>query len=87
MGWGRTLLLGDIGNRLDIGDVEQEVARIKRQMHSKDCLDMAQEEQLTLLTAELSEIKLYIKHLVWLLEDKQLVSREEVEKMVKDVEQ
>ena len=24
MGWGRTLLLGDVGNRLDIGDVESE---------------------------------------------------------------
>jgi len=34
MGWGRTLLLGDIGNRLDIDDVEREIADLRRQMAS-----------------------------------------------------
>lgn len=29
MGWLRTILLGDIGNRLDIEDSEQEIERLK----------------------------------------------------------
>lgn len=32
MGWGRALLLGDIGNRLEIGDLERDVAEMKRQL-------------------------------------------------------
>ena len=28
MGWGRTLLLGDIGNRLDIEDTERDIAHL-----------------------------------------------------------
>ena len=35
MGWGRTLFLGDIGNRLDIGDCENEVARLRRNLDSQ----------------------------------------------------
>lgn len=31
MGWMRTLLLGDIGNRLDIADTEVEIDRVKQQ--------------------------------------------------------
>ncbi len=30
MGWIRTILLGDIGNRLDIEDSEQEIERLKK---------------------------------------------------------
>jgi hypothetical protein len=29
MGWARTLLLGDIGNRLDIKDTQRDIARLK----------------------------------------------------------
>jgi hypothetical protein len=32
MGWGRTLLLGDIGNRLDIEDTERDIERLKREI-------------------------------------------------------
>ena len=29
MGWGRTLLLGDIGNRLDIEDCERSISALR----------------------------------------------------------
>ena len=31
MGWGRTFLLGNIGNRLDIEDTERDIAGLKRE--------------------------------------------------------
>ena len=82
MGWGRTLLLGDVGNRLDIADVEQEVKRLQRQAAFKNDLDMAQEEQIAYLTAELAETKLYLKAMMQLLTDKGIVSSEDIRDMV-----
>jgi hypothetical protein len=38
MGWGRTLLLGDIGNRLDIEDTEQDIAKPQ----TRDCWILSQ---------------------------------------------
>ena len=35
MGWGRTLLLGDIGNRLDIDDVERDLSNIRKEIETK----------------------------------------------------
>ena len=32
MGWGRTLLLGDIGNRLDIQDAELDIEFIRKRL-------------------------------------------------------
>ena len=34
MGWARTLLLGDIGNRVDIADAERDVADVRRRHRS-----------------------------------------------------
>ena len=34
MGWGRTLFLGDIGNRLDIEDTERDIHGLRRQLTS-----------------------------------------------------
>ena len=47
MGWGRTMLLGDIGNRLDIDDVERDVRNIRRDMETKFRADMSQDEAIT----------------------------------------
>ncbi len=47
MGWVRTLLLGDVGNRLDISDVEQDlelqllVAALMRHLTRKGIVDEA----------------------------------------------
>ena len=35
MGWLRTIFLGDIGNRLDLDDVEQSLARSRREQRDK----------------------------------------------------
>jgi hypothetical protein len=36
MGWMRTIFLGDIGNRLDIGDAEENISVLRRRIHMSD---------------------------------------------------
>lgn len=67
MGWGRTLLLGDIGNRLDIEDTEREIKALKRGMRQAYSKDMSQDEKMDLLIAENAELKLYLASLIRLL--------------------
>ena len=60
MGWGRTLLLGDIGNRLDIQDTEQDIAQLKQQMAGALGKDLSQDEIIRELIAENAQLKLYL---------------------------
>ena len=51
MGWGRTLLLGDIGNRLDIADTERDIASLRTRLRSKAQTDQTQDKRLGELVA------------------------------------
>ncbi|HYW79584.1 MAG TPA: hypothetical protein VE890_08405 [Thermoguttaceae bacterium] len=86
MGWGRTLLLGDIGNRLDIEDTEREISRLKRQIASGSHEDMTQNRKLDTLIAENAELKLYLAAVVRLLTTKGTISPEELKAMVDAVD-
>ena len=82
MGWGRTLLLGDIGNRLDIEDTERDIARLKREMDGVFRNDMSQDEKLEMLVRENAELKLYLAAVVRLLLSEGTISKAKLEKMV-----
>ena len=82
MGWGRTFFLGDIGNRLDIGDVEDEVARVRRDLQTFGRNDAAQDKHIDDLLRENAELKLYLAAIVRLLMAKQVISKDELEKIV-----
>ena len=59
MGWARTLLLGDIGNRLDIADTENDIASLRTSLHQQSWQDTTQDkriEQLELCVATLSRL-------------------------------
>ena len=86
MGWGRTFFLGDIGNRLDIADVETEVARIKRDLRMSGHTDTTQDKQIEVLLRENAELKLYLSAVVRLLMTKQIVSKEELESIVEHLD-
>ncbi len=86
MGWGRALLLGDIGNRLDIADTEREIADIKREIGSAFDKDMSQDEMIRRLVAENAELKLYFVSLIRLLTRKGSISREELQGVVASVD-
>lgn len=82
MGWGRTLLLGDIGNRLDIADTERDIAALKRGLSEKHSLDESQDQALQVLQRENQQLQLYLASLLRLLVSKNVVTPEELASFV-----
>ena len=82
MGWGRTLLLGDIGNRLDIADTEEEIHRIKREIGGGYRKDQSQDRKIEELQKENMELKLYLSSLIRILANKNTITHEELNVMV-----
>lgn len=82
MGWGRTFLLGDIGNRLDIADMERDITQLKQEIDSFVDKDMSQDQKIEALLKENAELKLYLASLIRLLTSKGIVSRDELKVMV-----
>jgi len=82
MGWGRTLLLGDIGNRLDIEDVEQDVARLKHELAHSQRKGNSHDLRYDALIRENGELKLYLAAVVRLLTAKGVITKTELETLV-----
>jgi hypothetical protein len=82
MGWGRTLLLGDIGNRLDIEDTERGISNLRREIAGSFRKDMSQDEKIQTLVEENAELKLYLASVVRLLASKGTISTDELRTMV-----
>ncbi|MBL7214378.1 MAG: hypothetical protein ISS71_01735 [Phycisphaerae bacterium] len=86
MGWGRTFLLGDIGNRLDIKDCEQDIRILKESL-----MEMYQEEhevdtELRAVQMENNQFKLYLAAIIRLLTSKGVISRDDIQKMVEIID-
>ena len=78
MGWARTLLLGDIGNRLDIGDAERDIAALRKSLRSKGRVDRAQDARLAEIEKENDQLKLCLAALMRLLVAKGIVLHAEL---------
>jgi len=87
MGWARTLLLGDIGNRLDIADNEERVSRLRSDLHSKRRKDASQDAAIDRLVSENDQLKLAVAGLVRLLVDKGVASEAEIESLVRQMDE
>jgi hypothetical protein len=86
MGWGRTLLLGDIGNRLDIADTERDIASLKQEIAGSFRKDMSQDEKISTLITENAQLKLGFASLVRLLIRKGSISQDELAAVVAAVD-
>ena len=86
MGWGRTLLLGDIGNRLDIADTENDIANMKKEIAGAFNKDMTQDRKIEALIEENAELKLYLASVVRLLTTKGTISPEELRATVNAID-
>jgi len=82
MGWGRTLLLGDIGNRLDIADTERDIESLRKRVRSKSRTDQDQDARLKVLERENDQLKVYLASLLRVLVSKGTLSRGELEAFV-----
>jgi hypothetical protein len=67
MGWGRTLLLGDIGNRLDIGDTERDISDLSARLAENTREDATQDDRLVALEEDNRDLKLCVAALARVL--------------------
>ena len=86
MGWGRTFLLGDVGNRMDISDCEQDIRVLKESL-----MELHQEEnevdaELYAVQMENNQLKLYLAAVIRLLTSKGLIPKEDIQKMVEIID-
>jgi hypothetical protein len=82
MGWGRTLLLGDWGNQMDIQDTRSDVADLESRLGDQGRRDMAQDQRIDALERESDELKLYLASLLRLLVRKGTLTQEELSAFV-----
>ncbi len=82
----RTLLLGDIGNRLDIADTERSIEAM-RSSHVRTVQNLHERDQMIeVLRAELGQQKLAIQALTRFLVDSKVVDSERLAEFVRDVD-
>lgn len=86
MGWGRMLLLGNVGQQLDIGDVREELARITSHLQAGGQFDRQTADALQRLARENAELKLYLAALIRLLASKGVVTSAELTAIVETID-
>lgn len=76
------LLLGDVGQQLDIRDTHQALARISAQLRATGRFDQEVAQRLDSLARENAELKLYLAAIVRLLVAKGAITPEELQDIV-----
>ena len=87
MGWGRLLLMGNVGQQLDIGDLEGSIKEMQNAVLENQKVDLKQARSIEELRRENQDLKLYLATLIRLLVSKGVLKQEEVEATVNAIEQ
>ena len=86
MGWGRMMLLGNVGQQLDIQDLENAISQMQADVAQAQELERTEEQSIDQLRTENHELKLYLATLVKLLVAKGVIRQEEVDAAVQAIE-
>ena len=86
MSWGRMLLLGNVGQQLDIEDIENDMVRLRARITSQQSTDRTQDEALITLRREVTDLKLVVGELARLLVATGALPAEAVERLVRGVD-
>ena len=86
MSWGRMLLLGNVGQQLDIEDIENDMLRLRTRITSQQSTDRTQDEALITLRREVTDLKLVVGELARLLVASGALPAEAVERLVRGVD-
>ena len=86
MGWARTLLLGDIGNRLDIEDTERDIADVRQELRKSRHIDDTQDRTIAQLQRENEELEICVATLIKILESKSVLTPDDVVRLVTKTE-
>jgi len=80
------LLLGNVGQQLDLDDLNGEIAGMQGAFLENQQVDLQQAQSIALLRRENQELKLYLATLLRLLVSKGVLKPEEVETTVRAIE-
>lgn len=86
MGWGRMLLLGNVGQQMDISDLNAYLGKAMRELERNGEVDRQQAEEIARLKRENQELKLYTLGLIRLLAAKGVVTDAEVNQLVASID-
>jgi hypothetical protein len=86
MGWGRMLLLGDIGQQLDLKDQQSDLEELRTGISIERAMREGADEIIGRLRRENDELKLYLAALVRLLLAKKVVTVDEVKRIVETLD-
>ncbi len=81
------LFLGNVGQQLDIGDIESSIGEMQSAFLENQQVDLKQQRSIAELQRENQELKLYLATVVRLLVSKGVLKQEEVEATVNAIEQ
>ena len=81
MGWGRYLLLGDLGQQLDLSDQKEELVRLRAELERRGSSPDAS-AALKNLQAENDELRLYLAAVIRCLVSKQVLTAGELKQIV-----
>jgi len=86
MGWGRWLLLGDLGQQLDLQEQRAELERARIDSYRRDRHARINAKVLAEIRAECDELKLYLAALIRHLVNKSLATTDEVIELVEAID-
>ena len=86
MSWARMLLLGNLGQQLDIDDVEADVARLRARLHSQATTDQSQDQAILTMRREITELKVLVAELARVLSAGGQLPPQTLERMVHALE-
>jgi hypothetical protein len=82
MGWGRYLLLGDLGQQLDLADQKAEIEQMREEIRRSRSSGGGSAGQIEGLQAENDELRLWLAAIIRVLVSKRVVSQEEIRRIV-----
>lgn len=83
MSWGSFLLVGDMGQQLDLGEQAEEMGRLRRSLARRRSKDLDQDAEIASLARENLNLKLGLAALVRLLAARAVVQAEEIADLVR----
>jgi hypothetical protein len=87
MGWGRMLLLGNLGQQLDIEEQREELENIRRQLEQNSATgNTTPDNRIAQLEKENSELRLYLVALIRYLGHKGVLQENEFRRLVEAID-
>lgn len=78
MGWGRTMLLGDVGTQMNVDDLEQDVRSLHDYLNQNRQYELSQADTIAQLTRDNHKLKLCVGTLVRILVAKNIATQEDL---------